>query len=88
MSEHYLPLLPTAPLAVVIREQCRHIPGGQRELAQRYADRYGGSPWNAQRNLWRIFHGVHPVVRTHTADRWLTLLGLHLDIVYVDKEVG
>ena len=51
-------------------------------LARRYAERYGGPPQSAERMLHRFMNGEAKHITHYTADAWLTLLNLHLDLVY------
>ena len=87
----HIPLLPPAgPLDEVLRYEALRLAEdgasnglGLQMLARRFADRYGGTADQAARFLHRLPHQQY--VTKHMADRWLTLIGSHLDLVYGEE---
>jgi hypothetical protein len=51
------------------------------KLSREFADRFGGDPYTARRQLERML-SLSVTVREEQADRWCSLLGLHLDLLW------
>lgn len=73
-------LLPLPPLLEEIR-RCAPGTTGRRELARWYAARFGEKPASVERQLMRMLH-TWRWIGEEKADRWCTLLGLHLDMLW------
>jgi len=88
----HLRYLPVEPLRNAIRLKLDefseyHILGassdsnGRMELARNFSDRFGGDEKTARRQIERILHTTQ-AVHEEQADRWCTVLGLHLDLLW------
>ena len=85
--------LPAAPLREAMRlalgnyteYPTLNVETGIHDLAQRYADRFGGKRNTAERSIYRIMH-MSGTVYEDTADRWCSVLGLHLDLLWDPDE--
>ncbi len=76
--------LPVAPLYWALHLRARRI--GTKELARRYSFRYNVPAASPERFLTRL--PKQRYVREDVADLWLTLVGLHLDLVYEPEEAA
>ena len=59
----------------------------QYDLSRRFADRHGGDPYIARRQLERLLN-ENKWVHEDMADRWCAVLGLHIDLLWDTEQPG
>ena len=56
-------------------------------LCRQFADRFGGDPYTARRQLERMLN-TNATIHEEQADRWCAVLGLHIDLLWDSEQPG